>query len=235
MSKVGSNPDGTPIVQLPPHYRVAGLADLLGVRPEHLTRLDQPGGYPLDQHLLDGTVTDAGDASGGGSGGSSFGGSFGGSGGGSFGDGPAQRYVARAARSTPGARLFVLAQPPAAPPVVELIRLAVGLDLAVTVVACDHRHDAADPTRLHGVRWRVDVTGPAAEVDLRQPWWPSLEAAATDCLAHLGSAVRQALPTSPHRPLPAPTWPADPDLPSTPTGPMPPTPELAGAVREGRL
>ncbi|WP_434740839.1 hypothetical protein [Micromonospora sp. SH-82] len=203
--RVGCHPDGTPILQLREHYRAAGLADRFGVRPEHLIRLDQPGGHPLGQDLLEGTLTgpDPDTAPGPDSqaprpGPDSQTPDPGG-------DDPARRYVTRAARGVPGARLLVLARPPAAPPTVELIRLAVGLHLAVTVVACDHRRDADDPNRLHGVRWRVDVTSTASDLDLRRPWWPSVEAAVADRFAHLGPTLRDTLPTSAHQPLPAPT------------------------------
>ncbi|MER7164660.1 hypothetical protein ABT336_01090 [Micromonospora sp. NPDC000207] len=179
MNRVGTNPDGTPIFQVGEDRRVAGLAADFGVGSEYLTRVDD--GHPVGQDLLDGTVTGVGP-----------------------GEDPGIRHVEQTARRLPGARLIVLAHPPAAPPVADLIRVGTGLDLAVTVVARDHRLDAADPTRLHGVRWRVDVTSPAAPPDLRQPWWPSLEAAVADRFAHLGTALRESVPVLPTRPVPAP-------------------------------
>ncbi|TDC72885.1 hypothetical protein E1193_26795 [Micromonospora sp. KC606] len=177
----GRQPDGTPVRRLREHYRAARLAAAFGVRPDHLSRLDQHGPGGLDQSLLEGTVTlDHADAD------------------------PAVRYVEQAARTLPGARLLVLARPPDVPPVTELLRLATGLDLALTVSVCDHRRAAGDPARLHGVRWRIDVSGRGAPLDLATPWWPSPEAAAADCLDRLAHALREAVPREPDRPVPAP-------------------------------
>ncbi|MEO3779426.1 hypothetical protein ABGB16_21795 [Micromonospora sp. B11E3] len=181
-TRIGAQPNGAPVVQLREHYRAARLAAPFGVRPEHLIRLDQPGGLCLGQDLLEGTVTlDRPD------------------------DDLAARYVAAAARGAPGARLVVLAQPPDVPPVADLVRLAAGLDLAVAVTACDHRRDTADPTRLHGVRWQLDIVPRDAPLGLAQPWWPSPETAVADCLDRLGGALLEAVPRNPDRPVPAPT------------------------------
>ncbi|MEW2442722.1 hypothetical protein [Micromonospora marina] len=183
----GTESDGTPVVQLRGHYRAAELAAPFGVRPEDLTRLDRPGRQCLGQDLLDGTVTCDGP-----------------------GGDPATRYVEVAARGLPGARLLVLARPPDVPPVADLLRLGAGLDLAVVVTARDHRRDAGDPTRVQGVRWRVEVVSRAAAVALTAPWWPSLEAAVADGLDGLGVALTAAVPVDPRRPVPAPDHPPSP-------------------------
>lgn len=184
-TRIGTRPNGTPVVQLREHYRAARLAAAFGVRPEHLTRLDQPGNRCLGQDLLEGTVAlDRPD------------------------DEPAARYIAAATCGAPGARLIVLARPPDVPPMADLVRLATGLDLSLAVTACDHRHDAGDPDRMHGVRWRVEILPRERSLDLAQPWWPSPETAVADCLDRLSGALLNAVPRHPDRPVPAPVAPA---------------------------
>ncbi|MDG4799336.1 hypothetical protein [Micromonospora sp. WMMD980] len=194
VTPVGTQPDGTPVVQLRGHYRAAELATPFGVRPEDLTRLDRPGRQCVGQDLLDGTVTCD-----------------------EPGVDPATRYVEVAARGLPGARLLVLARPPDVPPVADLLRLGTGLDLAVVVTAQDHRRDAGDPTRVQGVRWRVEIVSREAAVVLTPPWWPSLEAAVADGLDGLGAALSAAVPIDPRRPVPAPEHPPSPVAAGDPT------------------
>ncbi|MEU5905370.1 hypothetical protein ABZ780_13465 [Micromonospora sp. NPDC047467] len=178
---VATQPGGKPVYQLRDHYRAARLAANLGVRPQDLTHLDDAPGHGVGQDLCDGTVTvDGPDVE------------------------PARHYVSSAARGRPGARLIVLAQVPDAPPLVDLIRLALGLDVALAVTVCDYRLNAADPLLVHGERWRVQVVHPDAPIEPAPVLSRSLQAAVADCLEHLDNALLAVVPRDPEQPVPAP-------------------------------
>ncbi|MET7708969.1 hypothetical protein [Micromonospora sp. NPDC005413] len=178
---VGTQPGGKPVYQLRDHYRAARLAAIFGVRPQDLTHLDDMPGHGLGQDLCDGTVTVDGPEV-----------------------DPVGCYVSSAARGRPGARLIVLAQVPDAPSLADLIRLALGLDLALAVSVCDYRLNAADPLLVHGDRWRVQVVRPDAPIESDPVLSRSLEAAIADCLEYLDNALLAAVPQDPEQPVPAP-------------------------------
>ncbi|ABP53987.1 hypothetical protein [Salinispora tropica] len=191
---VGYQPNGTPVYQLPPHWRLARHAPTFAVRPVDLTRLDEE--QPVDQDLLDGTVTVFDPAV-----------------------EPARQHVERIGAGLPGARLFVLAAAPDAPSLTDLLRLAHALDLAVLVTYCDHRLDAGDPTRVQGERWDIRLAARDAPVEAECPFRASVELAVARCVEDLDSHLLATVPREPDRPVPAP-WSA-PSLPvADPTGPL---------------
>ena len=129
---VATQPNGRPVVQLPDRYRLGSWAAVLGARPEDLR--DADGGHDLDRNLRDGYVTLPW-----------------------AGADPLGEHVRAAGRGTAAGRLIVVAAPPDAPPLVELLRLALGLDLALVVAVCDLRHNDGDPLLADGLRWSVEV------------------------------------------------------------------------------
>ncbi|MGC4867248.1 hypothetical protein ACLQ3B_17665 [Micromonospora sp. DT53] len=184
---VATQPNGRPVVQLPDRYRLGSWAAVLGARPEDLR--DADGGHDLDRDLRDGYVTVPW-----------------------AGADPVREHVRAAGRGTAAGRLIVVAAPPDAPPLVELLRLALGLDLALVVAVCDLRHNAGDPLLADGLRWSVETKPRDAAVspdDL--PYRPSLAAALAWCRECLTDAVASAAPTNPATPIPVP-WSGPRDL-----------------------
>ncbi|WFE49906.1 hypothetical protein [Micromonospora sp. WMMD1155] len=177
---VATQPGGKPVVQLPDRYRLGSWATLLGARPEDLA--DADGGHEIDRDLRDGYVTLPW-----------------------AGADPVREYVRQAGRGTAAGRLIVVAARPDAPPLPELLRLTLGLDLALVVAVCDLRRHAGDPLRTDGVRWSVQVQPLAAPVRPDDfPHRPSLAAALAWCVECLTDAVAAATPTDPAVSIPVP-------------------------------
>ncbi|PYC67470.1 hypothetical protein C7C45_20840 [Micromonospora arborensis] len=177
---VATQPNGRPVVQLPDRYRLGSWAAVLGARPEDLR--DADGGHDIDRDLRDGYVTLPW-----------------------AGADPVREYVRHAGRGTAAGRLIVVAARPDAPPLPELLRLALGLDLALVVAVCDLRHNAADPLLADGLRWSVEVQPLDATVRPDDfPYRPSLAAALSWCVECLTDAVAGAAPTDPKAPIPVP-------------------------------
>ncbi|MEU1585333.1 hypothetical protein [Micromonospora sp. NPDC005710] len=177
---VATQPGGKPVVQLPDRYRLGSWAAVLGARPDDLADID--GGQQISKDLRDGHVTLPW-----------------------AGADPVGEHVRSAGRGTPAGRLIMVAAPPDAPPLAELLRLALGLDLALVVAVCDLRHNAADPLLADGVRWSVEVKPPDAPVRPDDfPYQPSLAAALAWCVECLTDAVAGAAPTDPTAPIPVP-------------------------------
>ncbi|MEU8085868.1 hypothetical protein AB0B57_19930 [Micromonospora sp. NPDC049101] len=177
---VATQPNGRPVVQLPDPYRLGSWAAVLGARPEDLR--DADGGHDLDRNLRDGYVTLPW-----------------------AGADPVREHVRSVGRGSAAGRLIVVAAPPDAPPLPELLRLAVGLDLALVVAVCDLRHHTGDPLLADGLRWSVEVKPRDAAVlpdDL--PYRPSLAAALAWCRECLSDAVAGAAPIDPATPIPLP-------------------------------
>ncbi|MEV4494268.1 hypothetical protein AB0J84_00970 [Micromonospora arborensis] len=177
---VATQPGGKPVVQLPDRYRLGTWAAVLGGRPEDLA--DADGGHEIDRDLRDGYVTLPW-----------------------AGADPVREYVRQAGRGTAAGRLIVVAARPDAPPLPELLRLALGLDLALVVGVYDLRHHASDPLLADGLRWSVEVKPRDAAVrpdDL--PYRPSLAAALAWCVECLTDTVAGAAPTAPATPIPVP-------------------------------
>ncbi|MBB4958579.1 hypothetical protein [Micromonospora polyrhachis] len=183
------HPDGRPVVRLPARHQLATWADTFRVRPEDLTELD--GGHPIDQDLLDGIVTlPAPDA-----------------------DVFAQ-HLRAAGPWWPSARLLVLAARPAAPPLANLIRLALGLGLNAIVTVENHRYAEGNPLRVHGEWWSIELGTPGRT---ESPMHPTLEAAIAYALEYLDIAVLEAVPTDPGEPLVVPQSAAASPVASDPT------------------
>ncbi|WP_140158107.1 hypothetical protein [Micromonospora sp. NBS 11-29] len=181
---VTTTPDGRAVVQLPERYRLGAWARVFGVPPEELAEAD--GGHPIPRALRDGCVTLPW-----------------------VGADPVREYVRQAGGGLPAGRLVVTATRPAAPPPGELIRLVLGLDLALHVGVLDLRQHAGHPLRPDGRWWSAQVRPRDAPVhpdDL--PTRPSLAAALADCLADLADDVGELVPTDPDESLPAPGAPA---------------------------
>ncbi|MFI6780704.1 hypothetical protein [Micromonospora sp. NPDC050276] len=177
---VATQPNGRPVVQLPERYRLGSWAAVLGARPDDLA--DADGGHPISKDLRDGYVTLPW-----------------------AGADPVGEYVRDASRGTAAGRLIVVAAPPAAPPLPELLRLALGLDLALVVGVCDRRHNADDPLLADGLSWSVEVKPRDAPVGPDDfPHRPSLAAALAWCVERLTDAVAGAAPTDPTAPIPVP-------------------------------
>ncbi|WP_406067038.1 hypothetical protein [Micromonospora sp. NBC_01638] len=184
---VATQPNGRPVVQLPDRYRLGSWAAVLGARPEDLA--DADGGHQIGKDLRDGYVTLPW-----------------------AGADPVGEHVRSAGRGTAAGRLIVVAAPPDAPPLPELLRLALGLDLALVVGVCDLRHHTADPMLADGLRWSVEVKpcdAPVRPDDL--PYRPSLAAALAWCVECLTDEVAGAAPTDPEAPIPVP-WSGPRDL-----------------------
>lgn len=177
---VATQPGGKPVVQLPERYRLARLARQLDQCPDDLTELD--GGHQLDQDLRDGIVTLH-----------------------HPGDDPLAAQIALATRGRPGGRLLLAAQPTQAPPLTELIGIALGLHLAIAITVRDHRLDAGNPLRIHGERWKVAITAvDPATPPTEPPSHRSLPAAVADCLTYLELALAALVPADPHQLIPVP-------------------------------
>lgn len=177
---VATQPNGRPVIQLPDRYRLGSWATVLGARPEDLR--DADGGHDLDRNLRDGYVTLPW-----------------------AGADPVGEHVRSAGRGTAAGRLIVVAAPPDAPPLPELLRLTLGLDLALVVALCDRRHNTGDPLLADGLRWSVEVKprdAPVLPDDL--PYRPSLAAALAWCREGLTDAVASAAPANPAVPIPMP-------------------------------
>ncbi|MEU4550520.1 hypothetical protein [Micromonospora violae] len=175
-----TQPNGRPVVRLPERYRLGSWSTVLGARPEDLA--DADGGHPIGKDLRDGYVTLPW-----------------------AGADPVGEYVRHAGRGTAAGRLIVVAAAPDAPPLTEVLRLALGLDLALVVGVCDLRHNAADPLLADGVSWSVEVKPRDAPVHPDDvPYRPSLAAALAWCVECLTDAVAQAAPTDPTAPIPVP-------------------------------
>ena len=180
---VATQPGGKPVHQLPEQFRLAAWANHFGVRPEDLTLLD--GGDPLDQNLRDGIVTCD-----------------------YPGQAPLPRHIARASAGQPGGRLLLAATALDVPPMSDVIRLVLGLHLAVTVTVTDHRPNHDDPRLIHGESWDVTVVAPEAPVTPANPPTRSTpEAAIRHCLDYFDLAVAGTVPADPHRPIPVPQTP----------------------------
>ncbi|WFE38833.1 hypothetical protein [Micromonospora sp. WMMD998] len=181
---VATAPDGRSVVQLPERYRLGAWARVFGVRGEDLAEAD--GGHMIARDLRDGYVTLPW-----------------------VGADPVGEYVRRAGADLPAGRLLVTAARPTVPPPSELVRLVLGLDLALHLSVLDLRRHAGHPLWLDGRWWSVEVRPRDAPVhpdDL--PTRPSLAAALDDCLTHLTDDVAELVPTDPDEPLPVPGSPA---------------------------
>ncbi|GGL87284.1 hypothetical protein [Micromonospora yangpuensis] len=188
---VATQPGGRPVVQLPERYRLAAWASILGVRPDDLTEAD--GGFELTQDLRDGYVTLPSSVA-----------------------DPVTEHLDAAGPGLPAGRLIVAAVHPTVPPVAELIRHAVGLDLACVIQVWDLRANAGDPLRIRGRRWSVELLPTPVRPTVDDvPYHPSVEAAVAYCLEYLDTAYDRAVPVDPEQPLPAPASAARP-LPADP-------------------
>ncbi|MFI7660896.1 hypothetical protein ACIBTW_18645 [Micromonospora parva] len=177
---VATQPGGKPVVQLPDRYRLGAWAAVVGGRPEHL--VDADGGFAIGKNLRDGYVTLPW-----------------------AGADPVGEYVRDAGRGTAAGRLIVTVAPPEAPPLSELVRLALGLDLALVVSVCDDRHNAGDPLLADGLSWSVEIKLRDAPVRPDEfPCRPSLAAALAWCAECLIDAVAEAVPSDPTTPIPVP-------------------------------
>jgi hypothetical protein len=176
---VATQPGGKPVVQLPERYRIGRLATSVGQLPDDLTELD--GGGQIYQDLCDGIVTlHRPDSE------------------------PLAEQIALVTRGKPGGRLLLAARPPDVPPLAELIRITLGLHLAIAITVEDHRLDAGDPLRIHGMRWDIEVSSADLPMALiGQPYQPSLPAAVADCLTYLELALAATVPADPHQPVAA--------------------------------
>ncbi|MGC5032278.1 hypothetical protein [Micromonospora sp. DT229] len=185
---VAHQPNGKPVHQLGPHRRLARYADTFRVRPADLTRLDTD--WPVEPDLLDGIVTVH-----------------------EPGVDPVRQHVEQLAAGLPGARLFVLAAVPDAPPLTDLLRLAHALDLTAVLTYCDHRLDAGDPRKIQGERWDVRVIARDAQVGAEFPFGASVEAAVARCVEYLDCHLVASVPRDPDQPVPAPQAVPSPPLP----------------------
>ncbi|MGX7670767.1 hypothetical protein [Plantactinospora sp. DSM 117369] len=180
---VATQPGGKPLHQLPGRFRLAEWAATFGVRPDDLTELD--GGGDLDDDLRHGTVTLH-----------------------RPGDDPLIEHLTAAARGRPGARLFVLARRPDVPSLADLVRLALGLHLTLTVTVVDHVRNTGDLRLVQGERWDVNIgpaSGPVTPAD--PPTRPTPEAAIACCLDYLELVIGGAVPDDLVDPIPVPQCP----------------------------
>ncbi|MFF5171342.1 hypothetical protein ACFY3U_01745 [Micromonospora sp. NPDC000089] len=176
----GVEPGGRRVVRLPVRYRLGAWAAVFGVRPEDLAEAD--GGHEIPPDVREGYVTLP-----------------------RAGTDPVAEQLAAVGPALPAARLLVTAVRPTAPPLTELIRLALGLDLALLVNVVDLRGHPADPLRAHGLLWSVEMrsaTVPVHPGDLPDRF--SLEAAVAHCLECLDVTLPETVPEDPGAPLPAP-------------------------------
>lgn len=177
---VGTTPGGRPVVQLPERYRLGAWARVFGVRPEDLAEAD--GGHAIPRELRDGYVALPWP-----------------------GAEPVGEYLRAVGRGLPAGRLVVTAVRPDVPPLAELVRLVVGLDLALHVSLLDLRQHAGHPLRADGRYWAVELRARDASVDPDDlPTRPSLAAALADCFTHLADDLAGLVPADPDVPLPVP-------------------------------
>ncbi|GLY24542.1 hypothetical protein Misp04_42740 [Micromonospora sp. NBRC 101691] len=182
--EVATAPGGLTVVQLPERYRLGAWARVFGVRPEDLAEAD--GGHAVPRELRDGYVTLPWP-----------------------GADPVGEYVREVGHGLAAGRLVVTAARPDVPPLVELIRLGVGLDLALHVSLLDLRRHTGHPLRADGRYWSVEVRhrdAPVHPADL--PTRPSLATALDECLTHLADDLAGLVPADPGVPLPVPLSPA---------------------------
>nr|QLJ99754.1 hypothetical protein HZU44_06500 [Micromonospora carbonacea] len=180
VTAAGGGAGGRLVVRLPERYRLAAWAAVFGVRPEDLAEAD--GGHDISPDVREGYVTLPW-----------------------AGADPVAEQVAAVGPALPAARLLVTAVRPDAPPLAELLRLALGLDLALVVNLVDLRNHPAGLLRAHGVLWSVELRPPAAPVhpdDL--PCRPSPEAAVAHCLEGLDATLPETVPADPDAPVPVP-------------------------------
>ncbi|MEO3748695.1 hypothetical protein [Plantactinospora sp. B5E13] len=180
---VATHPGGKPLHQLPGQFRLGGWADTFDIRPEDLVELDGRG--QLDQDLRYGTVTLH-----------------------HLGADPLTEYVTHAARSRPGARLFLLARRPDVPPLADVVRLVLGLRLGITVTVVDHAPNAGDLRLVQGESWDVTIDCPGREpAPADPPGRPTPEAATAFCLDYLDLAIAGNVPADPEQSIPVPQTP----------------------------
>ncbi|RGC69898.1 hypothetical protein C5N14_05675 [Micromonospora sp. MW-13] len=197
---VSVRPGGRAVVRLPGRYRLGAWAAVFGVRPEDLAEAD--GGHDLPPDVREGYVALPW-----------------------AGADPVGEQVRAVGPALPAARLLVTAVRPDPPPLAELLRLALGLDLALVVNVLDLRRHPAAPMRAHGVLWSVELRPPAAPVhhdDL--PCRASLETAVAHCLDGLDVALPETVPEDPGVAVPVPRSDARP----LPPDPVPGLRRLAG-------
>ncbi|MBF9131879.1 hypothetical protein I0C86_23355 [Plantactinospora sp. S1510] len=111
-------------------------------------------------------------------------------------------------RPGPTRWLFVLARRPDVPPLAELLRLVLGLRLAVTITLVDHVRNAGDLRLIQGESWDVTVSvlgrlpAPADP-----PTHSTPESATAHCLEYLELAIAGNVPDNPDEPIPVPQTP----------------------------
>ncbi|MDG4829167.1 hypothetical protein O7627_07585 [Solwaraspora sp. WMMD1047] len=172
---VATQPGGKPVHQLPAGWRLAGWATSFGVRPEELSELDRGG--PIGDELRDGIVTvDHAGAD------------------------PVLTNLAEVTRGRPAARVLVSAVRPDVPPLAAVIRLGIGLGLAVTVTIRDHIGNVGDPRLIQGESWDVRVGSDPAD----PPCHHTIEAAVASFLGSLEITVSAAVPADPAVPIAVP-------------------------------
>ncbi|MFG3696854.1 hypothetical protein ACGF5C_02875 [Micromonospora sp. NPDC047620] len=176
-------PDCESVYRLARRYRLADRAATFRVRPCDLT--DADGGSPLPHLVREGVVVlDRPVAD------------------------PTAVFLAVVGAGRPGARLVVAATAPDAPPLAAMVKLAVGLDLTLVVVACRHRPALHDPLPDRGLTWSVELVPVGTPTDrLDPPVRDSVEAAVAHCLRHLDLAITAAVPVDPATPITVPQWP----------------------------
>lgn len=174
---------GSPVVQLPEHYRVGPLAANFAVRPADLT--DVEGETVLDQPLRDGIIHVLAPAV-----------------------DPVASYLAQATNGRPGARIIVRANGWNGPTLDDLARLVVGLGLGLEVTAVDHRLNVGRPHLLQGESWSVRVVDPDLPITpdpVPSSAGPGL--AVANCLRYLAGALPAAVPADPEQPIRVPQQP----------------------------
>ncbi|GAB2963082.1 hypothetical protein GCM10027280_59910 [Micromonospora polyrhachis] len=183
---VATQPGGKPVFQLPLCYQLDHWAMNLGGRPADLTYLD--GGHEVGQDLCEGTVTVDHPE-----------------------DDPLARYLVNAGGGHPAGRLLVCTAPPAAPPLTELVRLALGLHQTLVVTLEDHRLDEDDPTKIHGEGWGIELIPPDRPMPADpKPYQRSPQSAAACFLEYLGNAAHRVVPDDPRQGIPVPQTPEPP-------------------------
>ncbi|MFY1654561.1 hypothetical protein ACN27J_27225 [Solwaraspora sp. WMMB762] len=177
--RIGSQPGGKPIHQVPPQFRLPFHVGDLVVRgqpigPDQLAPLDE---YEilLVQELWYGYVTLD-----------------------HPGQDPLTAYLANVANGHPGGRVLLHAAEPDAPPLARVLALAYGLGLALVVTVADHRNDAGTPYRMQGVSWGAYFAAPGAAIGLRAyPHRPTLGHALAQAVEYVCGATRSAVPADP--------------------------------------
>lgn len=179
---------------LPHAYRINGLADDYGVDAAELVDTDH--GRPVDSRLLDEHAHDAG-----------------------HGPDALRQHFNTLTRGRAAGRIIVAATTSqAVPDLVDVIRLAVGLDLAAHVSV---RHDPGRCTES----WTITLHAPGVPpAELPGPGLPTTRLAAAHCLEYLESELIRTEPTDPHEPLRVPQQP-------TPATVADPTAELISRAR----